>query len=184
MRQRLRLPAGARSENSAAIVARIAGDSRFAAAASVALFDALPSEPDLAGLWMEALCPGTGQRRFCFPRVSGGEIAFFQVRSPDELATAAWNPHLREPLPGADSAVALAEIDVILVPGLAFTRDGQRLGRGGGFYDRLLAQLPARTMKLGVCFDSQIVERLPSEPHDQRVDAVATEREWIAADLR
>jgi 5-formyltetrahydrofolate cyclo-ligase len=177
MRQRLRVPAGERAEKSSAIVARIAGHPAFAAAANVALFDALPSEPDTSGLWLEK----RGERCFCYPRVIGEEIAFYRVRTLDELTTAAWNPALREPARDAASAVASAEIDVILVPGLAFTRDGQRLGRGGGFYDRLLVQLPAHTLKLGVCFDFQIVERLPSEPHDQRVDAVVTEREFIAA---
>lgn len=148
----------------------------------MALFDGLPSEPDLGGLSQEALSPGCGERRFCYPRVCGAEIQFFHVRTPEDFAAATWNPELREPSHAEDRVVRLTEIDVILVPGLAFTRDGQRLGRGGGFYDRLLSQLPARALKLGVCFDLQIVERLPSEPHDQRVNAVVTENEFIAAD--
>ena len=69
-------------------------------------------------------------------------------------------------------------VDVILVPGLAFTRAGQRLGRGGGFYDRLLARLPAVTWKIGVCFEVQISDAVPSEPHDVTVDCVMTERDF------
>ena len=182
MRQRLRVPASERAEKSAAIVAQVAAHPAFSAAVTLAIFDALPTEPDPAELWQEALCPGRGERRFCYPRVSGQEIVFFHVRTPDELAAAEWNPQIREPSFGEDSAVNPAEIDLILVPGLAFTRDGHRLGRGGGFYDRLLSRLPARTVKLGVCFDLQIVAQLPSEPHDQRMDAVVTERESIAAE--
>ena len=64
----------------------------------------------------------------------------------------------------------------MLVPGLAFARDGARLGRGGGFYDRLLAGPQLRARRVGVCFEVQIVEAMPLEEHDQRVDEVLTER--------
>jgi 5-formyltetrahydrofolate cyclo-ligase len=65
--------------------------------------------------------------------------------------------------------------DLILVPGLGFTRDGRRLGRGGGFYDRLLAASSFRAFTMGVGFDVQLVPALPVEPHDRRLDAIATE---------
>jgi 5-formyltetrahydrofolate cyclo-ligase len=61
------------------------------------------------------------------------------------------------------------------VPGLAFTRKGLRLGRGGGYYDRYLAALPPTTLKIGVCFALQLVDAMPTEPHDQRMNAVVTE---------
>jgi 5-formyltetrahydrofolate cyclo-ligase len=63
--------------------------------------------------------------------------------------------------------------DVTLVPGLAFTRTGQRLGQGGGFYDRYLAQHPA-TYKIGFCFNEQLAETLPSDGHDIVMDEVVT----------
>ena len=59
-----------------------------------------------------------------------------------------------------------------IVPGLAFTRDGRRLGYGGGWYDRLLADAPKDAVKLGVAHSFQIVEDLPNEPHDIRLAAV------------
>jgi 5,10-methenyltetrahydrofolate synthetase len=63
--------------------------------------------------------------------------------------------------------------DIILVPGLAFTRAGGRLGRGGGFYDRFLNGLERGAVLVwGVCFRGQMVEELPLEEHDQRVDRV------------
>jgi len=97
------------------------------------------------------------------------------VTRPADLTTSPWHPQIREPVDPGARVVPPAEIEVILVPGLAFTREGQRLGRGGGNYDRYLALLPASTLKMGVCFALQIVETLPAEPHDQPVDAVATE---------
>ncbi|MEM9372569.1 MAG: 5-formyltetrahydrofolate cyclo-ligase [Planctomycetota bacterium] len=74
-------------------------------------------------------------------------------------------------------------IDLVLVPGVAFDRSGGRLGRGGGFYDRFLASGRARPMgaggvtptAFGVGFAAQIVERVPMEPHDQRMDGLVTD---------
>ena len=63
--------------------------------------------------------------------------------------------------------------DVTIVPGLAFTRTGQRLGQGGGYYDRYLAQHPA-TYKVGVCFNEQLTDALPCEKHDALMNEVVT----------
>ena len=70
------------------------------------------------------------------------------------------------------------EVSVILVPGLAFTRNGSRLGRGAGFYDRFLDAHPA-ALRLGVAFSEQILESLPEEEWDERVDIILTDREII-----
>ena len=67
------------------------------------------------------------------------------------------------------------KIDLIVVPGLAFSRDGHRLGRGAGFFDRLLAGPAAEAYKLGVRFDFQLLESIPIEPHDIVMDTVVTE---------
>ena len=64
---------------------------------------------------------------------------------------------------------------VVMVPGRAFDHAGNRLGRGGGYYDRLLARLPKATT-VGVGFDCQVVARVPAEPHDRRVGWLATDR--------
>ena len=89
-------------------------------------------------------------------------------------------PHgVREPAAG--DAIPLAALGVVLVPGLAFDDAGRRLGRGGGFYDRLLAELPAETRRIGVCFDEQRVDVIPVEQHDQCVDVVVTPAEIVEA---
>ena len=81
---------------------------------------------------------------------------------------------VRTPLGGR--ALERTEIDAVIVPGLAFDAAGGRLGRGGGFYDRWLAGRGAGCLVVGVCFEAQIVERVPMEPHDASVDMVLTER--------
>ena len=68
--------------------------------------------------------------------------------------------------------IPLNQFDLILVPGMAFDLDGNRLGRGQGFYDRLLAE--ASGIKCGVCHDFQLLEKIPSEPHDAKVDFIFT----------
>lgn len=76
--------------------------------------------------------------------------------------------------PAADApSIPLEEIDVILVPGLAFSRDGRRLGRGAGYYDRFLAGLNAE--KVGLTTSDRLREDLPLEAHDVLVDWIATE---------
>jgi len=73
----------------------------------------------------------------------------------------------------AHPVFAPEEIDLILVPGVAFDHSGNRIGRGGGFYDRLLPQY--RAVRAGICFDFQCVKWIPVEPHDCKTDLVVTE---------
>ena len=72
--------------------------------------------------------------------------------------------------------------DLVVTPLLAFQLDGTRLGQGGGYYDRALEALRARkrVMVLGLAYSGQQVENLPHEAHDQRLDAILTEKEYIA----
>ena len=70
-------------------------------------------------------------------------------------------------------AVDPMAVDVILVPGVGFSRDGRRLGQGGGYYDRLLTQVAA--LKVGVAFSCQISEQIPVQAHDQAMDVIVTE---------
>ncbi len=68
---------------------------------------------------------------------------------------------------------AEARIDLVVVPGLAFDRRGQRIGWGGGYYDRFLAQV--QTVKIGLCYDELVLDCIPGEPHDVPVDVVVAE---------
>lgn len=77
------------------------------------------------------------------------------------------------PEPAVPDFAGENEIDLILVPGVAFDRAGRRIGRGGGFYDRLLPQY--RSVRAGICFGFQCLETLPAEKHDVRMDWVGTE---------
>ena len=143
---------------------RLIGEERPAVAA---LFAPLPDEVDIGGLAAEVRC------RIVLPRVEcSGEAALMEFHDFDPAAMARGAFGIDEPQGGA--ACRPGEIDLMVVPGMAFTRDGLRLGRGKGFYDRYMAREGFRARCIGVCFSHQLLDSLPAEPHDRRVDAVVT----------
>ncbi|RBY89624.1 5-formyltetrahydrofolate cyclo-ligase [Blastococcus sp. TF02A-30] len=81
---------------------------------------------------------------------------------------------LLEPVGPRLGATAVGTADVVVVPALAVSRDGVRLGRGGGFYDRALAHARPGAVLVAVVFDDELLDELPAEPHDHRVTAVVT----------
>ncbi len=141
--------------------------SQRSALQTIAVFSALPGEPDLS-----EIAAGLPGRRFVYPKVAGDHLTFHAVANPAvELAPGAFG--ILEPIPSLAEVPAL-EIDAFFCPGIAFDPCGGRLGRGRGFYDRLLAQARPDALKIGICFPSQIVPDTFPEPHDIHMDAVLT----------
>lgn len=96
-----------------------------------------------------------------------------RVGSIKELKPGAYG--IPEPQITIDGAVSLTDIDLVVVPGVAFDRSKNRLGRGAGFYDRFLSALPVSTPTIGLAYDFQIVDALPGlESHDRPVSLVLT----------
>ena len=109
-------------------------------------------------------------RRWVLPRVEGDTMRFHFA---DAATLAAGSFGIPEP--PADSPVCpTSEIDLFLCPGMAFSIQGIRLGRGKGYYDRALAGASPEATKVGVCFSEQFMAELPSEPHDIPMDFLAT----------
>ena len=130
---------------------------------TVLLFAPLPDEPDTFVL------PRDG-KRFCYPRYHADrdyEAALANV--PDDLLPGKFG--VLEPPPKA-LQIPASEIDLVVVPGLAFDKKCYRLGRGRGFYDRWLPALSG--LKLGLGFDHQLIDRVPRETHDVQLDNVIT----------
>lgn len=136
--------------------------------ATIATFAAFGKEVNLAALQQRIPLAS-----FCYPRCEKEGIMHFHhiVSSEKELHRGYIG--LSEPSEKAP-LVPPGEIDLILVPGLAFDRKGNRLGKGGGFYDRYLSQDEIRADLWGVCFICQITEDIPCSPLDKKVDQVLT----------
>jgi len=116
-------------------------------------------------------------RRLLLPFVDGAALRAAEVASVEELAPGYRG--IREP--AARVAVDPGEASAVLVPGVAFDERGARLGYGGGFYDAFLAEIDPRVPRVGLCFDLQIVEEVPTGADDERVGIVLTELRDIRA---
>ncbi len=156
-----------RTAASAQICAAIRALPEWSASTNIALFVPFPSEPDITSLLDS---PG---KTFCFPRVSGETMDFLQCPSLSLMCMGPWK--ILEPHPDDCPLVPAPDIDLLIIPGLAFTPDGHRLGRGAGHYDRFLARAHPRAIKLGVCFHAQLVPAMPIDPHDIPMHRVVTE---------
>lgn len=138
----------------------------------VAIFAPMDSEPDVELLWEHAV-----GKTVCYPVVRKGGLDFISVTGPESVSPGQFG--IREPALDPSRVIPPHTFDLIFVPGAAFTANGDRLGRGGGFYDRVLASPGFRAFKVGVCFSRQVLDTLPLEAHDQRVHRVVTESGWL-----
>ena len=166
----------ARRADSASICRRVADSPEFGRARVVLLFASFGSEVDTADLLSESLRTG---KRLVLPRVEPDtrRLELREVRSLGaDLAPGTWG--IPEPVPEHCPEVRLDDVDFVLVPGVAFDRELRRLGYGGGYYDRILADTPGRAA-IAVCFAMQVVERVPADEHDVRVPVLITETERI-----
>jgi 5-formyltetrahydrofolate cyclo-ligase len=164
------LPATARAARSAATVARVLELPEFARARTLVAFSALPKELDLSELLTKARQLG---KRVGLPRVRGDAqtLELREVAQDAQLVEGAFG--VFEPEPSAP-LIDPADVDLALVPGLAFDARGHRIGYGRAFYDRLLPLLP-RAFRIGVAFDFQFVSELPDEPHDVPMHCIVSD---------
>jgi 5-formyltetrahydrofolate cyclo-ligase len=172
MRRRLRAQSAAlRDARSRRIRAVLYRFPAFRKARCVLIYVSKPEEVDTRGIIRR--CLGLG-KRVAAPRVGrGGRLQLREVRDfRRDLEPGAFG--VLEPQPGRTRPVAAREIDCAILPGLAFDRSGRRLGRGRGYFDRLAARLGRSAVRVALAFPFQIVERIPTAPHDQSVDVVVT----------
>lgn len=166
------IPADARAEASRAIMQRIAALASFRRARCVILTLPYRSEWNARLLVEHALEDG---KTVAAPRVDTRSrmLHALAIEDPARDIEAGYRG-IPEPRAGC-RAIALADVDWVLVPGVAFDAAGRRLGYGGGYYDRLLPLLPATAPRVAGAFDAQIVEAVPAAAHDIGVDCVVTE---------
>jgi 5-formyltetrahydrofolate cyclo-ligase len=165
------VPAAMRQQASVALFDRIAALPSFLAATTILTTLPFRSEWDSTLLAVRVLSLG---KVLAIPRVDRVARTLVLHRVMD-LGRDAAPGYLGIPEPRADTPiVAPAEVDWVLVPGVAFDSHGRRLGYGGGFFDRLLPQLRHGVPRIAAALDVQIVDEVPAGPHDERVDTVIT----------
>lgn len=143
-------------------------------ATAVLFYAALRDELDLSTLWAEAITSG---KQVLLPRYVAERAAYeICVVDPARQPLEAGKFGILEPARECP-VFSLKRLDLTLVPGVAFDREGRRLGRGRGFYDRLLEHVDG--VKCGVALDRQIEPRIPVESHDIRVDCILTPTRWL-----
>lgn len=141
----------------------------FVVAERILMYHSLPDELPT----VEFIDKWSGKKQIFLPRVNGVNlellpydrsrmhIGAFQIEEPD-----------------GEDPVPVEQMELIVVPGVAFDRRGNRVGRGKGFYDRLLQETKATT--IGIGFDFQLFDEVPAEPHDAPLDCIITETSRIA----
>lgn len=143
----------------------------FQQARCIAIYHALPQEVQTAVFiekWYQ-------QKKLALPLVQGDDLLFLPYTGKDSIQKGSFG--ILEPIVTKDSESVESEIDLIVVPGVAFDRQHNRMGRGRGFYDRLLSTLHVPT--IGICFDFQLLAEIPTEPFDKKMDLIITENEII-----
>jgi 5-formyltetrahydrofolate cyclo-ligase len=165
-----------RSRASAELCERLRAQPLWRAAQSILCFVPTHDEPDIWPLIAEALAEG---RRVLLPRYSPTTDTYVAATMGENLSDLQPGQFgILEPTPDCP-IYNLKQLDLALVPGLGFALNGVRLGRGQGYYDRLLDGCSG--FKCGVAFDCQVTAEIPAEAHDVRVDCLLTPSLWHVA---
>ncbi len=173
------LPAEVRAAASAAISARITGLQAYRQADAVLGYMNFGAE-FASEIWIpQVLADG---KRLALPRVNRhtNRLDLYWVDDiENQLAPGLWG--IREPVVERCERLATPnEVEFALLPGVAFSRNGARLGYGGGFYDKLLADMTQRPALVAAAFALQLIEQIPQEATDVKVEWIITEQETIA----
>ncbi len=150
------------------VFARLENTAAFMLAEKILMYHSLPDElPTRRFLakWKE-------RKHFYLPRVNGVNL---DILPYEESKLELGSFHIEEP--SGNDTVDAADIEMVVVPAVAYDARGNRLGRGKGFYDRFLASTPAG--KVGVGYDFQLLDEIPAEPHDVPMDIVITQKSTI-----
>ena len=163
-----------REQKAAAVAAKLFAMPEYTTAKTVAIYYSMASEVCTDHIRHAAIAEG---KRVALPRTFGDYMNFYHISEGEKMTRSDFG--VWEPLENPEKLITPQEIDLIIVPGLAFDRDLNRLGFGRGFYDRYLSQTDA--FKIGICYDGQIAEEgeIPTDKYDIKMDRIITEKEVI-----
>ncbi len=167
--KRRNIPSLSRRVKSRRILRKLSREPVFRSAEHVAFFYGIPPEVETKPFLKRVL----KDKKIYLPRIDPKKsLALCRVRSLlKDLKKGAYN--IMEPKAFCEKRPA-RQMDIIIAPGVAFDKSGGRLGRGGGYYDRLFRKAK-KVVKIGLCFREQIVKKVPMKAHDVRVDKIITD---------
>ena len=150
------------------VFSRLEKTAAFMIADNILMYHSLPDELST----IKFLKKWQGRKRFFLPRVNGVNL---DILPYEETRLELGSFHIEEP--AGNDVADVNDIELMIIPAVAFDRKGNRLGRGKGFYDRLLAT--SKATKIGVGYEFQLLDSLPSEPHDVAMDMIITQKTVI-----
>ena len=177
MARRAAISIGERDSVSHELIKKFLATEIYRAAKVLMAYVSMPDELQMGELFAACF---TDKKILAIPLIVGkGEMRAVEVPSFDSLEVGAFNiPTVKKSL---RRFIEPAQIDCVIVPGAAFDTQGNRLGLGGGYYDRFLPQA-VNAKKLALAFDFQLINSLPTEPHDVKIDAVLTPKRFARSD--
>lgn len=167
----LRQTPAERKKRSLVIQKRLFGLNEFQGSKKVCFYVSMPAEVNTLPMIDKALKTKKVFVPVCDPK--NVRLRFYEIKSRKDLKKGFFN--ICEPVTKGKRPVNARLIDCVIVPGLAFDRKNNRLGRGKGYYDKFLKKLPKKTKKIGLGFLFQMVDKVPVEKHDQKLDKVITD---------
>jgi 5-formyltetrahydrofolate cyclo-ligase len=172
--QRRQLPEAEVQHRSFAVQRRLQKLECYQQARTIAFYSPVHNEVSTVQLLRDALA---NRRTIVMPRVAGKALVFQLIHSLDDLAPGSFG--ILEPKTETEP-IAMHQLDLIVLPGVAFDRRGHRLGYGKGYYDRALSAAGNQAKRVGLAYDFQLVEQLPVFEHDMQLDLLATETEVLS----
>jgi 5-formyltetrahydrofolate cyclo-ligase len=152
------------------ICRRLVRTEAFQKAGRIALYHSIKGEVETLSLIEEWY----RRKEIVLPVVSGGDLLFYLYAGIENMTEGVFG--IREPIPSSE-AIAVEAIDLFVVPGIAFDCRRNRMGRGKGYYDRVLSETE-KTI-IGLCFGFQLKDRIPAKEHDKKMTRIITEDKII-----
>lgn len=147
----------------------------FIAARTIFFFASFRSEVDTFDMIRRAL---EGGKRVALPRVEGRLLGLYEIKNLAELVPG----YMKIPEPSVlteDRKMTINDVDAVVIPGAAFDQTGNRIGYGGGFYDRLLSELQRPVPLIAPTYEEQVIDLVPADAYDKKVTIILTDRREI-----
>jgi len=174
--KRDRIPHELKGTKDSSIKQRLLALTEFLSARSVLLYASFRSEVETSGIIRESLSMG---KRAILPKVDKRrhKLLLYEIKNLDELVSGFMG--IPEPFQSEEREALLEDIDLVIIPGAGYDYAGNRLGYGGGYYDKLLSGKNKNTPIIALAYEEQLVEAIPAEKHDVRVDMIVTDQRVI-----